>query len=344
MTSVDTSVVDRPWPADGLERVEHCPFCGSGQRALAYGGVQDWSFYAAPGRWDYWDCLQCQSMYLDPRPTPATIGDAYRIYYTHRVVQAESMAQQLKERLRNEAWSHWLKIDLHPRLGIPRALGWMLRPLRSRLIQPFEIATLAGRPAGRLMDVGCGHGHTLSLAEQLGWRVMGLEPDPSAATAARSRGLEVVEGFYPRLAEFKGEFDCIICSHVLEHVHDPRDLMVKLAEALRPGGLLLLTTPNATSRLRQHFGSNWRGLEAPRHLAIGSSRQLEADLRELGFRVRQRPETCHWTAAESSRIERRDTELTAHDMQVYRDLTASLTVTDPRQYDFIQFVCEAGDR
>jgi 2-polyprenyl-3-methyl-5-hydroxy-6-metoxy-1,4-benzoquinol methylase len=223
-------------------------------------------------------------------------------------------------------------------LHIPRSLGWLLSPLKARLVEPFEIAEVVALPKGKLMDVGCGNGRMLSLGRKLGWQAMGLEVDPSAARTARAQGLDVLEGSYTRLAEFRQQFDCIICSHVLEHVHDPQDMLIKLAEALKPGGTLLLSLPNATSLLRRHFGDDWRGLEAPRHLSIPSMSQLEANLREMGFSVRQRQLTRLWTAAESSRIQRRGTRLNTHDKAVAKRLMADTVASSDHEHDFVQFV------
>jgi SAM-dependent methyltransferase len=192
------------------------------------------------------------------------------------------------------------------------------------------------------MDVGCGNGYTLSLAKSLGWQTMGLDLDPSAVRAARAEGLDVQEGSYALLTDFGQVFDCIICSHVLEHVHNPQDMLRRLAKALKPDGTLLLSLPNATSLVRSHFGDDWRGLEAPRHLSIPSMSQLEANLREIGFSVRQRQLNCLWTAAESSRIQRRGTRINAHDRAVSKMLTASAVLSSDKEHDFVQFVCVRG--
>jgi SAM-dependent methyltransferase len=192
------------------------------------------------------------------------------------------------------------------------------------------------------MDVGCGNGYTLSLAKRLGWQTVGLEVDTAAVRAARAQGLDVEEGSYVWLADFRQVFDCIICSHVLEHVHDPQDMLHRIAEALKPGGTLLLSLPNATSLVRSHFGDDWRGLEAPRHLSIPSMCQLEANLREIGFSVRQRQINGLWTAAESSRIQRRGTRINAHDRVVAKTLTANAVLSSDQEHDFVQFVCIRG--
>jgi 2-polyprenyl-3-methyl-5-hydroxy-6-metoxy-1,4-benzoquinol methylase len=342
----ESSPLDRSWPAHGLEAVDRCPYCESPQRFLAHADVQDWSFYSAPGKWAYWSCARCESLYLDPRPTPSTLSDAYGTYYTHQASGARPIMQRLKARLTNESWSHSLRADIRPRLHIPAVLRWLIAPVTRRLGEPFVLAELTKLPTGRLMDVGCGNGAMLAVAASLGWRVAGLELDPAAVDAAQASGLNVLQGSYERLTEYGEEFDCIICSHVLEHVPSPKDLLTKLQAALKSGGTLLLALPNATSVMRTHFGDDWRGLEAPRHLSIPSMRQLQALLMQMGFRVSQREHTRLWTAAESLRLRRRGRHLTTADKRGGRRLARSIVPNGREQFDFIEFVCRkpATDR
>lgn len=218
----------------------------------------------------------------------------------------------------------------------------MLGPLKARLAESFELVALRKLQTGKLLDVGCGDGRMLELASQLGWSATGLEIDPAAVRSARSRGLDAVEGSYVRLSEYSNEVDCIICSHVLEHVHDPIDLLRRIKVALKDGGILLLATPNASSEMRRHFGDAWRGLEAPRHLCIPSMRQLESVLCEMGFVVRRRPIAYRWTAAESSRIQRRGDHVNAHDKRVARELAAGTARPSNEENDFVEFECVKG--
>ena len=71
------------WPRDGLERVGHCPVCGAGESHVLHEGLTDRVFFCAPGTWTLHACESCTSAYLDPRPTPQTIGLAYQAYFTH---------------------------------------------------------------------------------------------------------------------------------------------------------------------------------------------------------------------------------------------------------------------
>jgi 2-polyprenyl-3-methyl-5-hydroxy-6-metoxy-1,4-benzoquinol methylase len=333
--------LDNEWPNDGLERIDACPYCGSAINKLAYGNVQDWAFYCAPGKWNYWECENCQSLYLNPRPTLSTIGAAYAKYFTHGAYETANIGVALKERLKNEWWSYTLKGNIAPRLHLPKWLERAISPIGKRIGVPFGWAVLATSPKkGRFMDVGCGDGQTVKVAEQLGWDAMGIEIDPVAVSSAQKNGLNIIEGTFERLAQYEQQFDCIMCSHVLEHVHTPQDLLDKLKRALKPGGILLLSLPNALSALRIHFGENWRGLEAPRHISIPAEPQLIRMLEELGFKVTSIADNGCETAEPSYRIQRRGLTLNRHDKAKARRLNITPLAT-PAGNDFIKLICEA---
>jgi SAM-dependent methyltransferase len=179
----------------------------------------------------------------------------------------------------------------------------------------------------------------LKLAKGLGWKAIGLEVDIAAVQVARSSGLDVIEGSHSRLTEYADKFDCIICSHVLEHIHDPIVMIHNMSKALKLGGVLLLSLPNATSQLRFHFGNDWRGLEAPRHLAIPSLRRLETILSSAGFSPRQVLQHPMATAVESARIRRRGIRITRRDIAAERRLAAHLEFSSGDKYDLLELVC-----
>lgn len=265
----DRSKIDGDWPPADLEPVDKCPYCEEKERTIAYKDAQDWTFYCAPGKWTYWDCSHCGALYLSPRPTRGAIGRAYATYYTHGETGLSKASSLVKSLVRNLCYLAWYDIALQPRLPLPKPLFPLLSVLRGRIVSPpFIVRELHRLPVGRVVDVGCGGGGFLDAAKQFGWTTLGIEMDPQAAKSARAAGHEVIQGSFEVLDSYQNEFDCVICSHVLEHVHEPKALLAAIANALKPGGHALIALPNAGSAVRGAVGANWRGLEAPRHLAI----------------------------------------------------------------------------
>lgn len=109
---------------------------------------------------------------------------------------------------------------------------------------------LAWRKTGRILDVGCGHGDFLKLAEAAGWEGWGIEPSEEAAdTAKKNSGLKIFCGATED-AEFpENHFDVITLWNVIDCLLDPRAVLQKIRKWLRPGGLFLIRTPNASFHL-----------------------------------------------------------------------------------------------
>lgn len=102
--------------------------------------------------------------------------------------------------------------------------------------------------SAQILEVGCGSGATgaLALSEGCCGRYVGVELFENAAAEAREVLSEVVTGNVETL-EFHWQpasFDAIIFSEVLEHLVEPGEVLKKLARFVRPGGMLLASSPN----------------------------------------------------------------------------------------------------
>jgi SAM-dependent methyltransferase len=103
------------------------------------------------------------------------------------------------------------------------------------------------REARRVLDLGCGSGALgAALKEAAPREVVGVTYSSAEADAARARLDDVrvadLNAFSPARSE---RFDCVLCSHVLEHLWDPAGLLTRLRPALEGGGLLVAALPNA---------------------------------------------------------------------------------------------------
>jgi SAM-dependent methyltransferase len=165
-----------------------------------------------------------------------------------------------------------------------RLLGLCLYALPTARGQTdVEMRYLRWTPNGRLLDVGCGSGDWLLTMRGWGWRVEGLDFDEKAVAMARQNGLDVRHGALEQEGFPDNTFDAITLSHVIEHVPDPALTLAECARILKPGGTLVVATPNNASLTHRYFGEAWRGLEPPRHLHIFSPASIRRSLNLAGF-------------------------------------------------------------
>lgn len=110
---------------------------------------------------------------------------------------------------------------------------------------------LAGKTA---LDVGCGAGLLCEPLARMGAAVNGVDAAPENIDAANAHailsGLEIDYRAGEIAEQGLGQFDVVCSMEVIEHVTDPAAFIAELARHLKPGGLLLLSTPNRTAASR----------------------------------------------------------------------------------------------
>lgn len=261
--------------------VDRCPVTANTGQA-AYSEVVD-HYFGSPGTWTYLRDGNTGHLWMSPRPADFEIPALYANYYTHgNAPDASGTALQRAHEL-------ILHRELGYPLGAPPGL-WV------RLLSTFptlssaavmETLKLSARTPGMLLDFGCGDGSFMSRLQRVGWQVSGIEQDPKAAASLRARlGFDV----RPSLDDFEaraGEFDVITASHVVEHLADPVATLRALRRFLKPGGSLIIVTPNANSLGSRVFGRFWRGLEPPRHFNVFTPKSLRYALERAGCVVQE---------------------------------------------------------
>lgn len=200
-------------------------------------------------------CANCGLLYLNPRPTPEEMGAYYPRSYA---------PYQLAERAASSKLWDWIyRAKLRPRV---------------RVVERYA-------EGGVLLDVGCAGGAFLAaLRHHGGWRLQGVEVDAASAAFARDRyGLDVYAGTLQEAAFPANTFDVVTLWDVLEHLHDPLPTLVEISRILKPGGVVVVSTPNEKSLDARIFGRHWIGLDFPRHLCVFSTHTLPDIVERAGF-------------------------------------------------------------
>lgn len=142
------------------------------------------------------------------------------------------------------------------------------------------------KQAGILLDLGCSSGSFLESLKSDPWKLFGIEMSAEGARAAEKRSNAQVFVGDILDAPFPSEsFDAITCFDVLEHVYEPRQVMARVGEWLKPEGIFYVLVPNVDSAEARVFGSYWHGLELPRHLFHYSPASLKFLAESAGLRA-----------------------------------------------------------
>lgn len=205
-------------------------------------------------------CLGCGFVYVDPIPRKESLKKAYSDeYYT------PWLENQRKKR--RKMWKKRVKI-------LNNFSGWK----------------------GKLLDVGCGEGLFLEVAQKDGWNVTGTEFSPFAAKYGRGKlGLNIHQGELSDIGFPAKTFDAITMWHVLEHTINPLVILEEIRRILKDGGVFILAIPNLNNILSQWTYKLVKGKRM--HLFDPSDRELHLyhftpetirlALEKTGFKVKK---------------------------------------------------------
>jgi 2-polyprenyl-3-methyl-5-hydroxy-6-metoxy-1,4-benzoquinol methylase len=247
-------------------------------------------------------------VWLDPRPVREDIDKLYTRYYTHAAAAETGTVRwkTVKSSILDAGFGYEDR-----RAGFAsRSLGHILSRIPAlRDVVGGAVLWLAAGRRGRLLDVGSGSGVFLARMRDLGWDVVGIEPDPAAARNAREQfGLDVRDGTVDEMPFQPDTFDAVTMHHVIEHVPDPIRVLQQCRKVLKATGQLIVVTPNSESWGRQVYKQSWMPWDPPRHLFVLSPRTLRLASERAGLQVRDIRTTARqarWVGHASWLIQRR---------------------------------------
>ena len=155
----------------------------------------------------------------------------------------------------------------------------------------FALDCVPHGPQMDILDVGCGSGLNSIVIASKGHRVRGVDISEKAIQQYRSHGFDGEVGDLETGLKFPDAcFDLVFCSEVIEHMTSPNLLVAEIARVLKPGGQLILSTPNSAFwlyRLLGLLGFTVSELQHPRHFQFFSKRSLLRMLSAEGLRMRK---------------------------------------------------------
>ena len=230
-----------------------CPVCGSEERQFPFRLQEPYSVAR---------CAACGFHYLYPRLAESAIRAAYQqsSYYEGGICGYADSSYADQETA--------------------------LRATFKRLLNNLSKQRLTG---GDLLEVGCGYGYFLNEAAPYFERRVGTDYSEEAAVIARAIGAEVFVGGIEQVPR-GSRFDCVVAIQVIEHVYKPLSFVERLASHTKPGGHIVLATPDIGGALRKTMGRRWPSFKVPEHVLYFDFRTLRILMSRAGLRdVRRLP-------------------------------------------------------
>lgn len=203
-------------------------------------------------------CGGCRTLYMNPRPSPAALAEHYAT---------------------SEAYRLWAERIFPASEDVRRE-----KVQRPRLARLLDLCARHDVEPGTLLEIGPGFGTFAALAREGFARVIAVEPTPDLAAACRARGVETVPLRIEDAARALPPADAVAAFEVIEHIHDPAGVVAACRERLRPGGLLLLTCPNAAGFDIATLGALSPAVD-PEHLNLFTPQGLRTLVERCGFTV-----------------------------------------------------------
>lgn len=168
----------------------------------------------------YVTCKGCETMFVNPRPTPEILEDCYS---------------------KSSVYKYWNKY-VYPATDKARREG-IYRPRVERII---EICKKYGINNCTLMEIGAGFGSFCEEANTTGFfnRVLAVEPTPDGAESCRKKNVDVIEKPIEKVSINNENIDVIVSFEVIEHLFSPKDFLINCSNLIKNGGLIITTCPN----------------------------------------------------------------------------------------------------
>lgn len=266
-----------------------CNFCGNTERERLFRGTDRMYKSVPDGVWcDVVRCRRCGLVYLNPRVNEVSIGLFYpeSEYYAHREPASGPgrLACLKRDVFLKVARQYFGYPDRGAGEGagmdgaqarVLAALAFRLLPSRFRRIPTYT-------DGGRLLEFGFGAGDFLCRLQELGWECWGVERSAAARARVSAVGVNAFADIKDPAIP-KGYFDYVTSYHAVEHVFDPKGVLQRMCDILRPGGRIFCGVPNFDSVMGRLFRTYWDNLGVPIHPYIFTANSLRMFLEASGF-------------------------------------------------------------
>lgn len=137
--------------------------------------------------------------------------------------------------------NNFMEKSEYARMEAVEAGHWWFRAKRAYVTQVLR--WYGPRAGASVLDVGCGTGAVMQLAQTLGYRAHGIDMSPDALTYCKAKNLTVTLSTAEKINFPDASFEVVVALDVLEHVQDHAAAVREIARVLKPGGIFIATVP-----------------------------------------------------------------------------------------------------
>jgi len=240
----------------------HCKVCGN-DHDNRFHTIKEMMF-GTKHPFEYLECSKCETIQIiDP---PEDLGFYYPDdYYAYIPLNESNWTRKMLKKIR---WELYKYLDIKP-----------FRPLYGDWLKKTGV-----QKEDRIADVGCGNGQLLYEMYASGFKnLVGIDPFIEADRVVNS-SLSLLKR---SIFEMEDNFDLIMMHHSFEHMDEPKEVLEKANQLLKPGKNLLIRIPISGGEAWKTYGVHWAQLDAPRHIFIHSIKSIRLLAEQTGFEVSQ---------------------------------------------------------
>jgi len=227
----------------------NCPACGyKGEHAFK------------KNNFDYSECSHCNTLYVNPRPEKKSFNEYYTTSPSTKY-WASTFYKATSEARRKKIWK-------------PKA------KMISEVIEKININNI------QLIDIGGGYGiFAEEIKKYLIKEPIVIEPSPHLAKVCRTKGFKVVEKFLEDIEhnDLPDDPKCFVSFELFEHLHNPKDFLLKLNSLMKPNDIFIFTTLSGVGLDIQILREKSPSVSPPHHLNFFNPNSIKIIFERTGF-------------------------------------------------------------
>ncbi len=226
-----------------------CPACGSGKHLFEF----------RKNKFRYVSCEKCSTLFVNPRPSRAMIGEFYS---------------------KSPSARFWINDFFKPVAEMRREKIFKPRAERLSKMMPWNEKCVIG-------DIGSGFGIFLEEMRKImpGNRYIAIEPSPEMASICRDKNLEAKCAGLEDISGMDNGFDVLTGFELIEHLFSPGAFFKKVYSLLKPGGSFIMTALNGMGFDILLLWERSKSVMPPHHLNFFNPDSIRQPLEKAGFEI-----------------------------------------------------------